>query len=86
VRQGVSVTSFQNVRVDAALEVGPDTERDEIAFIATQFIAGETVAERLRTGSLPMVEALRIAGNMAGALGEAHRLTGCIAMSSQQMS
>jgi tetratricopeptide (TPR) repeat protein len=41
-------------------------------FLVMEFIAGDTLHQRLRSGTLPLAEALRIAGEVAEALEEAH--------------
>ena len=42
-------------------------------FIAMELIEGPTLSEKLREGSLPLPEAVRIVSHIAEALGEAHR-------------
>ena len=42
-------------------------------FIAMELIEGPTLSEKLREGSLPLPEAVRIVSYIAEALGEAHR-------------
>jgi len=42
-------------------------------FLVQELVEGETLAERLRRGPLPLVESLRICGRIADALEAAHR-------------
>ena len=44
----------------------------DIAFIASEYIEGETLRARLRRGALPVADAVRIATQIADALGVAH--------------
>jgi serine/threonine protein kinase/Tol biopolymer transport system component len=48
-------------------------EVDGRQFIATEFVDGETLRQRLKGGPLPLSEALEIAIQIASALGAAHR-------------
>ena len=51
------------------------TPPDEVRFLTMELLAGETLAERLAdAGALPVAEATRIAGQIASAIDEAHRL------------
>jgi eukaryotic-like serine/threonine-protein kinase len=45
---------------------------DDCTFIAMQYVEGEDLATRLRRGALPVVDALRLAIQIADALAEAH--------------
>ncbi len=47
-------------------------EADGLHFIAMEYVAGVTLAERLRGGALPPAEIARIASEIAAALEEAH--------------
>ena len=49
------------------------TDGGEIDFITMEFLEGETLAERLRRGSLPEPEARIIARQLSAGLAEAHR-------------
>ena len=48
-------------------------EIDGEAFIAMEYVEGQTLRDRLKTGPLPLPEALRVAEEIAGALAEAHK-------------
>jgi len=47
-------------------------ESDGIAFLAMEYVEGETLRDRLRRGPLPFPQALSIAGALLEALGHAH--------------
>ena len=47
-------------------------EQQDTAFLVMEFIAGETLQQRLQKGRMPLPEALRVAGEIAEALQEAH--------------
>ena len=47
-------------------------EIDGRAFIAMEYVEGQTLRDRLKTGPLPLPEALRVAEEVAEALAEAH--------------
>src|SRR5262249_35950832 len=43
-----------------------------VLFLVMEFVTGETLYQRLRSGTLPLPEVLRISGEVAEALEEAH--------------
>src|SRR5438105_12387044 len=47
-------------------------QADSVQFIAMEFIDGETLRQRMRTGPLKVSEALEVAAQIAGALAAAH--------------
>jgi serine/threonine protein kinase len=47
-------------------------EQDGVAYLVMEFLAGQTLAERLQKGALPRDEALKIAMELADALDKAH--------------
>jgi serine/threonine-protein kinase len=49
-------------------------EVGDVSFLVMELVPGETLAERLAAGSVPLVQALRIATQVAGALETAHGL------------
>ena len=66
--QAVSLLSHPNIC--ALYDIGEDRGRP---FLVMEYVAGETLAQRLRRGALPLAEALRLAILMADALDHAHR-------------
>jgi len=50
-------------------EIGRD---GDVPFIATEFVEGQTLRERMQSGSVPLEEALDVAAQVAGALAAAH--------------
>jgi serine/threonine protein kinase len=46
----------------------------DVHFLVLEFLEGETLADRLARGPLPVTTALRIASEIASALDQAHRL------------
>jgi serine/threonine protein kinase len=48
-------------------------DQDGTAFLVMQFLDGETLADRLKRGALPVGEALQVATEIADALDKAHR-------------
>lgn len=48
-------------------------EQDGVAFLVMEYLQGDTLDQRLRSGPLPLEEALRYALDVASALDEAHR-------------
>ena len=69
VREAQAAATLDHPSVCAIYEVG---EHDGQHFIAMQYVEGETLADRLARGSLPVSDALRIAEQVADALSEAH--------------
>lgn len=61
------------VRGAAGAEAGSVDPGQPVDFLVMEFLDGQTLAERLERGSLPLAEALRIAGEIAEALDAAHR-------------
>src|SRR6185503_6539117 len=51
-------------------DIGRDRDTD---FLVLEYLEGETLADRLARGPLPLAEVLRIAVEIAGALDRAHR-------------
>ena len=47
-------------------------EEDGTVFLVMEYVRGETLLTRMRAGRLPLAEALRIAGEIAEAIEEAH--------------
>src|SRR5205085_12132407 len=56
---------------NASVPVGDGSTTVE--FLVMEYLDGETLAERLTTGPIPLADGLRIAIEIAGALDKAHR-------------
>jgi len=69
VREAQAAATLDHPNVCAIYEVG---EHDGRHFIAMQYVDGETLAERIRRGPLPVREAVQVAEQVADALSEAH--------------
>ena len=52
---------------------GGQAGRESISFLVMEYLAGETLAERLAKGALPVAEALSVGAQVASALAAAHR-------------
>ena len=69
-REAKSISSLDHPNICALYDVG---EHNGLAYLVMQYLEGETLADRLTRGALPVREALRIAIEMARALDAAHR-------------
>lgn len=68
-REAQAAATLDHPNICTIYEVGISGGR---SFIVMQYIEGETLAERLTRGALPVGEAVRVAAQIADALGEAH--------------
>ena len=68
-REALATAALDHPFVCKVFEVGEDAGT---VFIAMEYVRGETLSARMRAGRLPFAEALRIAGEIAEALEEAH--------------
>jgi eukaryotic-like serine/threonine-protein kinase len=68
-REAAAAAALDHPYICKVFEIG---EHGEVIFLVMEFIAGETLHQRLGSGSLPLAEALRIAAEVAEALEEAH--------------
>ncbi|GMQ82407.1 MAG: hypothetical protein BMS9Abin05_1859 [Rhodothermia bacterium] len=59
--------------IDEAVPEGAEDGSDARLFIAMEFIEGESLEARLKSGPLKLKEAIRIASDIAGALDAAHK-------------
>ena len=70
-REARAAARLTHPNVCTVYEVGEDAG---VAYIAMQYVEGETLASRLGQGAQPAGEVLRVGIGVAGALSEAHRL------------
>jgi eukaryotic-like serine/threonine-protein kinase len=70
VREAKSASALNHPNIITIYEIG---EADQTRFIATEYIEGETLRERLKGSPLETGSALEIAIQVASALGAAHR-------------
>jgi serine/threonine-protein kinase len=65
-REARTISQLTHAHICTLYDVGD-------AFLVMEFLEGETLADRLQRGPLPVADAVRIAMQIAGALDEAHR-------------
>jgi serine/threonine protein kinase len=70
-REARIVSSLDHANICALYDVGHEAGRD---FLVIQYLDGETLAERLAKGALPVDRALTCAIEIAGALAAAHKV------------
>jgi serine/threonine protein kinase/Tol biopolymer transport system component len=79
-REARSISALEHPNICALYDVGRLPAEggagsgEEVDFLVMQFLEGETLADRLVRGPLPVEEALRIAIDVARALDAAHRV------------
>jgi serine/threonine protein kinase/formylglycine-generating enzyme required for sulfatase activity/cephalosporin-C deacetylase-like acetyl esterase len=69
-REAKAASSLNHPNICIVYDFGDDQGR---AFIAMEYLDGETVSARIKKGPIPLDEALKIAVAVAGALSAAHR-------------
>jgi tetratricopeptide (TPR) repeat protein len=69
-REAQAAAALDHPNICAVHEIGSENQR---SFIVMQFCEGETLAERLRRGPLPVPDALDVLAQVADALAFAHR-------------
>ncbi len=69
-REAKAIAALSHPRICALYDVGV---QDGATYLVMEHLAGETLAERLRKGPLPLASALDIAAQVADALAAAHR-------------
>jgi Tol biopolymer transport system component len=75
-REAKTIASLTHPHICTLYDVGHARvpgAADDVAFLVMELIQGETLAERLTRGALPMSEALEIGRQVADALHRAHR-------------
>jgi eukaryotic-like serine/threonine-protein kinase len=69
-REAKAASALNHPNICTVYDFGEDAGR---AFIAMEYLEGETLASRIKRGPLPLDETLKIAMSVAVALGTAHR-------------
>ena len=69
-REARAISALEHPHICALYDVG---QQDGTAFLVMQYLEGETLADRLTGGALPLDQALRIATEIADALATAHK-------------
>ncbi len=69
-REGRAISSLNHPHICQLYDIG---SQDGTDYLVMEFLEGETLAERLRKGPLPLAEALKIGIDVAEALAVAHR-------------
>src|SRR5580693_5308318 len=69
-REGRAISSLNHPHICQLYDIGSQSGTD---FLVMEFLQGETLAERLRKGALPLPEMLKIGIAIAEALAVAHR-------------
>ncbi len=69
-REARAISSLNHQRICTLYDLG---HQDGVDFLVMEFLEGETLAERLKKGPLPLKEALKIAIDVTAALEAAHR-------------
>jgi serine/threonine protein kinase/Tol biopolymer transport system component len=69
-REARAVSSLNHPHICALYDIGHE---EGVDFLILELLEGETLAERLKKGALPLEEVLRRAVEIAGALDSAHR-------------
>src|ERR1700676_266019 len=64
--EAIAAAGLDHPFICKVFEIGEDRGKDgDMLFLVMEFIAGDTLHQRLQAGSLPLPEALRIAGEVA---------------------
>ena len=69
-REAKSISSLNHPRICQLYDVG---SQDGVSFLVMEYLEGETLAERLKKGALPLDQVLKIGMEVAEALDKAHR-------------
>jgi len=70
-REARAISSLQHPHICVLYNVGHDDAAGE--YLVMEFLDGESVAERLKRGKIPLADLVRIGMQVAGALEKAHR-------------
>jgi serine/threonine protein kinase len=69
-REARATSLLNHPNIVTVFELG---QIDGCEFIVTEFVAGETLREKIERGPIPFVEILKISSQVCGALGAAHK-------------
>ena len=69
-REAKTISSLNHPHICTLHDIG---EQDGIDFLVLEYLEGDTLAQRLEKGPLPLDQALKIAIEIADALDKAHR-------------
>ncbi len=69
-REAKTISQLSHPHICALYDVG---HQDEMDYIVMELVEGQTLADRLSKGALPLDQALRYGAEIAGALEKAHR-------------
>jgi Tol biopolymer transport system component len=69
-REARTISSLNHPHICSLYDVG---RQDGVSFLVMEYLEGETLAQRLEQGALPLEELLRISTQIADALDKAHR-------------
>jgi Tol biopolymer transport system component/predicted Ser/Thr protein kinase len=69
-REARAVSSLNHPHICVLYDIGRDRDLD---FLVMEYLEGETLAQRVSRGPMPVAEALAIAGDIGAALDRAHR-------------
>ncbi len=69
-REARTVSALDHPHIGTLFDLG---EQDEVTFLVMEFLEGETLANRLKKGALPLEEALLVAAQLADGLDAGHR-------------
>ena len=69
-REAKTISSLNHPHICTLYDIG---EQDGVDFLVMEYLDGETLAQRLERGALPLDQALKVAIEIADALDKAHR-------------
>ena len=69
-REARAISALQHPHICVLHDVG---SQDDVEYLVMEFLEGETLADRLRKGALPLDQLVKIGVEVAGALDKAHR-------------
>ena len=69
-REAKTISSLNHPHICTLHDIG---SQDGIDFLVMEYLEGDTLAQRLEKGALPLAQALKIAVEIADALDKAHR-------------